>query len=124
MKSSFGSTLEADCFKPGLGKHGVRFLGPGSEKCGRFIASIRTSLDAGMMREVLQGLLCARDISLEGIASLLELDLSVVKLYEGLFFDVRNREGIASSFKSSPPIDWKLIESSPNAIRFRSMCAS
>jgi hypothetical protein len=45
-----------------------------------------------MMREVLQGLLCARDISLEGIASLLELDLSVVKLYEGLFFDVRNRE--------------------------------
>ena len=53
--------------------------------------SIRTSLDAGMMREVLQGLLCARDISLEGIASLLELDLGVVKLYEDLFFNVRNR---------------------------------
>ena len=37
--------------------------------------------------------LCTRDISLEGIASLQELDLSVVKLYEGLFFNVRNREG-------------------------------
>jgi hypothetical protein len=54
--------------------------------------AIRISMESGMIREVLQGLLCARDISLEGIASLLGLDPDVVSLFEGLFFNVRNRE--------------------------------
>ena len=55
--------------------------------------AIRTSMESGMTRSVLQGFLCARDISLEGIASLLGLELDVVKLYEGLFFNVRGRDG-------------------------------
>jgi hypothetical protein len=41
---------------------------------------------------VLQGFLCASDISIEDIASQLGLDVEVVTLYEGLFFNVRNRE--------------------------------
>lgn len=53
---------------------------------------IRTSLEYGMVRSALQGFLCARDISLEGIASQLGLDPEVVRLYEGLFFNIRNRE--------------------------------
>jgi len=55
--------------------------------------AIRTSVESGMTRSVLQGFLCARDISLEGIASLLGLEADVVRLYAGLFFNVRNREG-------------------------------
>lgn len=39
-----------------------------------------------------QGLLCARDISHADVASLLGLEVEVVMLYEGLFFNVRNRE--------------------------------
>src|ERR1041384_8233374 len=54
---------------------------------------IRISLESGMSRSVIQGFLCARDISLEGIAGLLGLEVDVVRLYAGLFFDVRNREG-------------------------------
>jgi hypothetical protein len=54
---------------------------------------IRTSLEYGMSRDVLQGLPSAKDISVEGIASLLELEPEVVKLFEVLFFNVRNREG-------------------------------
>lgn len=42
-------------------------------------------------RQVLQGFLCARDISLEGIALQLELDADVVRLFEALFFNVRER---------------------------------
>ena len=53
--------------------------------------ALRTSPNCMAIRRVLQGLLCARDISLEGIASLLELDADVVKLFEALFFNVRER---------------------------------
>ncbi|MBE0540253.1 MAG: hypothetical protein IH623_02605 [Verrucomicrobia bacterium] len=53
---------------------------------------IRTSSQYGTTRSVLQGLLCARDISIEDVASLLGLEVEVVMLYEGLFFNVRNRE--------------------------------
>jgi hypothetical protein len=53
---------------------------------------IRTS-HHGNTRAVLQGLLCARDISHEGIANLLGLEPEVVRLFEGLFFNVRGREG-------------------------------
>ncbi|MBE0546044.1 MAG: hypothetical protein IH623_32355 [Verrucomicrobia bacterium] len=56
------------------------------------VHGLRTSLEYGKTRSVLQGLLCARDISLEDIASLLGLEVEVVMLYEGLFFNVRNRE--------------------------------
>ena len=49
------------------------------------------SPDCKNLRQVLQGLLCARDISLEGIASQLELDAEVVKLFSALFFNVRDR---------------------------------
>jgi hypothetical protein len=50
------------------------------------------------MRQVLQNLLCARDISIDGIALHLELDAEVVKLYEALFFNVRGRgEGFRAS---------------------------
>ena len=54
---------------------------------------LRASHEYGMTRSVLQGFPCARDISLEAIASLLSLEADVVKLYAGLFFNVRNREG-------------------------------
>jgi hypothetical protein len=55
---------------------------------------VRRRVDAShcdRTRRVLQGLLCARDISIEGIASLLELDPEVVRLFEALFFKVRDR---------------------------------
>ena len=52
---------------------------------------IRTSLAYGNTRAVLQGLLCAPDISIEGIASWLGLAPEVVRLFEGLFFNVRGR---------------------------------
>ena len=47
-------------------------------------------------RPVRQSFLCARDIALEGIASLRELDLDAVKLYGGSFFNARNRDGAFS----------------------------
>jgi hypothetical protein len=53
--------------------------------------ALKASPDCKNMRQVLQGLLCARDISLEGIALQLELDAEVVKLFEALFFNVRDR---------------------------------
>jgi len=53
--------------------------------------ALKASPNCMTTRRVLQGLLCARDISLEGIASLLELDAEVVKLFEALFFNVRER---------------------------------
>ena len=53
---------------------------------------IRELPDYATLRNALQGFLCARDISLEDIALQLGLELAVVKLYEGLFFNVRNRE--------------------------------
>ena len=42
-------------------------------------------------RRVLRGLLRAPDISLEGITSLLGLDVDVVRLFEALFFYLRER---------------------------------
>lgn len=57
------------------------------------VHGLRTSLEYGRTRSVLQGLLCARDITLEDIAFKLGLDAEVVRLYEGLFFNIRNREG-------------------------------
>lgn len=53
--------------------------------------ALRTSPNCIPIRRALQGLLCSRDISLEGIASLLELDADVVRLFEALFFNVRER---------------------------------
>ncbi|MBP7826892.1 MAG: hypothetical protein KA236_10120 [Verrucomicrobia bacterium] len=53
---------------------------------------IRTSSAYGNIRAVLQGLLCASDISIEDIASLLGLAPEIVRLFEGLFFNVRGRE--------------------------------
>jgi hypothetical protein len=53
--------------------------------------ALKASPDCKNMRQVLQGFLCARDISLEGIALQLELDAEVVKLFEALFFNVRER---------------------------------
>ncbi len=60
--------------------------------------ALRTSPNCITTRRVLQGLLCARDISIEGIASLLELDADVVKLCAALFFHVRER---GDSFSAS-----------------------
>jgi hypothetical protein len=54
---------------------------------------IQTEAAFSGTRAVLEGLLCARDISMDGIASLLGLEADVVQLYVGLFFDIRNREG-------------------------------
>ncbi len=54
---------------------------------------LQTSPEYGGTRAVLKGFLCARDISLEGIALQLGLEAAVVKLFAGLFFNVRNREG-------------------------------
>jgi len=60
--------------------------------------ALRVSLNCKTTRQVLQGFLCARDISPEGIALQLELDPEVVKLYEALFFNVRGRgEGFRAS---------------------------
>jgi hypothetical protein len=53
--------------------------------------ALNASPDCKNMRQVLQGFLCARDISLEGIALQLELEAEVVKLFEALFFNVRER---------------------------------
>jgi hypothetical protein len=53
---------------------------------------LRTSSHYGTTRSVLQGFLCASDISIEDIASQLGLDVEVVMLFEVLFFNVRNRE--------------------------------
>ena len=47
--------------------------------------ALKASPDCKNMRQVLQGFLCARDISLEGIALQLELDAEVVKLFAALF---------------------------------------
>ena len=63
------------------------------DKALAFAYQIQTEAAWTHTRITLQGLLCARDISLEGIAMKLGLELDVVKLYEGLFFNVRNREG-------------------------------
>jgi hypothetical protein len=53
--------------------------------------ALKASPDCKSIRQVLQGFLCARDISLEGIALQLELDAEVVKLFAALFFNVRER---------------------------------
>jgi len=53
--------------------------------------ALKVSSNCKNMRQVLQGFLCARDISLEGIALQLELDPVVVRLFEALFFNVRER---------------------------------
>jgi hypothetical protein len=53
--------------------------------------ALKASAECKNMRQVLQGFLCARDISLDGIALQLELDAEVVKLFEALFFNVRGR---------------------------------
>ena len=53
--------------------------------------ALKASPECKNIRQVLQGFLCARDISLEGIALQLELDAEVVKLFEALFFNVRER---------------------------------
>ena len=45
------------------------------------VHALKMSPNCLATRRVLQGLLCAQDISLEGIASLLELDADVVKLF-------------------------------------------
>jgi hypothetical protein len=45
-------------------------------------------------RIVLQGLLCAKDITLSGIAHLLGLHPDVIELYESLFFNVRGRDSL------------------------------
>ncbi len=60
--------------------------------------ALKASPNCLTIRRVLQGLLCARDISLEGIAALLELDAEVVRLFEALFFNVRER---SDSFSAS-----------------------
>ncbi len=53
--------------------------------------ALKASPNCMATRRVLQGFLCAPDISIEGIASLLQLDADVVKLFEALFFNVRER---------------------------------
>jgi len=53
--------------------------------------ALKASPDCRSMRHVLQGFLCARDISLEGIALQLEVEAEVVKLFAALFFSVRKR---------------------------------
>jgi len=53
--------------------------------------AMKVSPNCKNTRQVLQGFLCARDISLEGIALQLELDAEVVRLFEALFFNVRER---------------------------------
>lgn len=58
------------------------------------VHGIRTSAEYGMARPILQGLLCAKDITLEDIAALLGLETEVVMMFERLFFNVRNRENL------------------------------
>lgn len=53
--------------------------------------ALKASPECKNMRQVLQGFLCTRDISLEGIALQLELDAEVVRLFAALFFNVRER---------------------------------
>ena len=53
--------------------------------------ALKVSANCNNTRQVLQGLLCARDISLEGIALQIELDAEVVRLFSALFFNVRER---------------------------------
>ena len=53
--------------------------------------ALKVSPNCKNMRQVLQGFLCARDISLEGIVLQLELEAEVVELFEALFFNVRER---------------------------------
>jgi len=60
--------------------------------------ALKASPECVAIRRVLQGFLCARDISLEGIAAQLELEVEVVKLFEALFFNVRER---GESFRAS-----------------------
>jgi hypothetical protein len=74
-------------------RRAYRYLGGNRDDAMAMTLGIRTSIESGMTRSVLQGFLCARDISLEGIASLLGMKTEVVSLFEGLFFNVRNREG-------------------------------
>ena len=64
---------------------------------------------------MLQGLLCARDISIEGIASLLELDPEVVRLFEALFFNVRERgEGFRTGVMFSEARIGAVVEAEMN----------
>jgi hypothetical protein len=60
--------------------------------------ALKASPECVAIRRVPQGLFCARSISLEGIASLLELDAEVVRLFEALFSNVRKR---GDSFSAS-----------------------
>jgi hypothetical protein len=53
--------------------------------------ALKASPDCKSIRQVLQGFLYARNISIDGIATQLELDPEVVKLFEALFFNVRER---------------------------------
>lgn len=64
--------------------------------------ALRNTQNLATIRFILQGLLCAKDISLEGIATRLELPVDVVRLYEALFFSVRSRGGAYGVSRAFP----------------------
>jgi hypothetical protein len=64
--------------------------------------AVRTNHNLAGIRAILQGLLCAKDISPRGIAEIIDLEVDVVELYEGLFFSVRNRPDIYAANLSFP----------------------
>lgn len=64
--------------------------------------ALRNTQNLATLRFILQGLLCAKDISLESIATHLELPVDVVRLYEALFFSVRSRGGAYGVTRAFP----------------------
>lgn len=64
--------------------------------------ALRNTQNLATARFILQGLLCAKDISLESIAAQLELSVDVVRLYEALFFSVRSRGGTYGVSRAFP----------------------
>jgi hypothetical protein len=64
--------------------------------------ALRNTQNLAKLRFILQGLLCAKDISLESIGTLLEIPADVVRLYEALFFSVRSRGGAYGVSRAFP----------------------
>lgn len=85
-----GESLPASLCEPYI-RRAYRYLQGARDDQMAMTHALKSAPGCSGTRLILQGLLCAKDISLEGIASLLQLDPEVVRLFEALFFSVRDR---------------------------------
>jgi len=64
--------------------------------------AMHSAYEFSCIRQTIRGLLCARDISIEGISTLLGWETEIVRLFEALFFNVRNCESFLGVNQAYP----------------------